>query len=161
VIGRFLRLTRALLPGLAHPDDDWARMILPPAEYGVFLKMDVRDREHAVRVTKKLLNLYPGSSLVLQRATLLHDCGKLVRPYNVVERVMVGLFYRVDEQTRDFSNRFESLSAAEVKKHHPQIGSSLILSAGGDARVAEIVARHHAPGDDVDAKRVHEVDELE
>ncbi len=124
--------------------------------------MDARDREHAVRVTKKLLDLYPDSSLILQRATLLHDCGKSVRPYNVIERVLVGLFFGVqfnDARVLDFKNR--RLSAVEVKKYHPQIGSNLILTAGGDARVAQIVALHHAPGSDLDAQRVHEVDELE
>jgi hypothetical protein len=162
VIGRLYRLARALLPRLARPDDDWAQVLLSKAEFAVYLKMDARDREHAVRVTQKLLDLYPDSSLILQRATLLHDCGKSVRPYNVIERVLVGLFYEVqhaDAQALDFKDR--RLSAIEVKKYHPQIGSSLIQTAGGDARVAEIVARHHAPGSDVDAQRVHEVDELE
>ncbi len=124
--------------------------------------MDARDREHAVRVSKKLMSLYPDSSLMLQRATLLHDCGKSVRPYNVIERVLVGLFFQVDgskSRTLDFEQR--KFSAFEVKKYHPQIGSSLILAAGGDARVAEIVALHHNPGSDFDARKVHEVDELE
>lgn len=124
--------------------------------------MDARDREHAVRVTKKLLGLYPDSSFILQRATLLHDCGKSLRPYNVIERVLVGLMYEAkvsDARVLVFKNR--RLSAFEVKRFHPQIGSSLILEAGGDARVAEIVALHHAPGSDLDAQKVHEVDELE
>jgi HD domain len=167
VIGRVFRLVRAFLPQLAHPDDDWARKILSTAEFGVFFRMDVRDREHAIRVTRKLLKLYPNSSLILQRAALLHDCGKLVRPYNVVERVLVGLFYQVDSsalETRatDFSKpSLVVLSATQVKKYHPRIGSRLILEAGGNVRVAQIVAKHHAPGDDLDARRIHEVDELE
>jgi hypothetical protein len=156
------RLARALLPGLAHPDDAWARTILPESEYGVYSRMDARDREHAVRVTKNLLDSHPDSSLILQRATLLHDCGKSVRPYNVIERVLVGLLYEVqgsDARALDFKVR--RLSAIEVKRFHPQIGSSLILAAGGNARVAEIVAKHHSPGSDPEAQRVHEVDELE
>ena len=161
-MGRVFRLARALLPRLARPDDNWAQTILSKAEFGVYSKMDPRDREHAVRVTKKLLGLYPDSSLILQRATLLHDSGKSVRPYNVIERVVVGLFYTVQDSKAhipDFKTR--KLTAAEVKKYHPQIGSSLILEAGGDARVAEIVKLHHNPGNDLDAQRVHEVDELE
>lgn len=150
------------MPDFAHPDDDWAQKVLSKAEFGVYAKMDARDREHAVRVTKRLLGLYPNSSLVLQRATLLHDCGKSVRPYNVIERVLVGLFYEVhDSEARVLDFKGRRLSASEVKKYHPQIGSSFILAAGGDARVAEIVAKHHAPGDDPDARCVHEVDELE
>jgi HD domain len=167
VIGRFFRLLRALSPQFANPDDVWAHTILSPAEFGVYTRMDARDREHAVRVTKKLLVLHPDSSLILQRATLLHDCGKLIRPYSVLERVWVGLFYglrnsSLDVRTPDFlSFPLTQLSAVQVKRFHPQIGSRLILEAGGDARVAEIVARHHVPGQDLDALRIHEVDELE
>jgi hypothetical protein len=156
------RLARALSSGFAHPDDTWAQSVLSKAEFGVYSNMDARDREHAVRVTKKLLVLYPDSSLMLQRATLLHDCGKSVRPYSVFERVLVGLLYDAQPSNAwilDF--KAKKLSAAEVKKYHPQIGSSLILEAGGDARVAEIVASHHNPGTDLDAQKVHEVDELE
>ncbi len=161
-MGRFYRLARALLPWLARPDDDWAKKRLTPAEFAVYINMDARDREHAVRVSKKLIDLYPDSSLVLQRATLLHDCGKSVRPYSVFERVWVGLFYEArDAQTRVLDFKTRGLSAIEVKKFHPQIGASLILAAGGDARVAEIVAKHHVPGSDLDAQRVHEMDELE
>ncbi len=161
-MGRVFRLARALMPWLARPDDSWVRKILSESEFVIYSRMDVRDREHAVRVTKKLLGLYPDSSLVLQRATLLHDCGKSVRPYNVIERVLVGLMYEVkvsNARVLNFKNR--RLSALEVKRFHPQIGSSLILEAGGDARIAEIVAKHHAPGSDLDAQKVHEVDELE
>jgi putative nucleotidyltransferase with HDIG domain len=136
--------------------------VLTKAESGVYLNMDARDREHAVRVTKRLLEKYPNSSLILQRATLLHDCGKSVRPYNVLERVMVGLLFRVDDSdARVTIFKQQKPSAFEVKKHHPQIGANLILAAGGDARVAEIVAKHHAPGNDPDAQKVHELDELE
>jgi HD domain len=162
VMGRLFRLARALSPGFARPDDTWAQSVLSKAEFGVYLNMDARDREHAVRVTKRLLVLYPDSSLMLQRATLLHDCGKSVRPYNVIERVLVGLL--IDAQpsnARVLDFKAKRPSAAEVKKYHPQIGSSLILAAGGEVRVAEIVALHHAPGTDLDAQKVHEVDELE
>lgn len=132
----------------------------------MFSKMDARDREHAIRVTKKLIALYPDSSLVLQRAALLHDCGKSIRPYHVVERVLVGIFYGfrdsvLDDQTLSPKIPLSGLSAQQVKKLHPQIGARLILEAGGSARVAEIVGKHHNPGNDPEAQRIHEVDELE
>lgn len=163
MIGRVFRLARALSPKFAHPDDQLAKNILSAAEFAVFLRMDTRDREHAIRVTKKLIVLYPASSLILQRAALLHDCGKLVRPYRVIERVLVGIFYSVplsglnNLEIPDFS----VITAEQVKKYHPQIGARLILEAGGDARVAEIVGKHHNPGNDLEAQRIHEVDELE
>lgn len=160
MIGRAFRLVRALSPKFAHPDDIWAQKILSAPEFSVFARMDARDREHAIRITQKLVTLYPNASLTVQRAALLHDCGKLVRPYNVLERVFVGLFYVVKDSGGN-QPKFVTFSAANVKRFHPQTGAALILEAGGDARVAEIVRKHHNPGDDLEARMVHEVDELE
>ena len=157
------RLARALSPKFARPDDQWAQNLLSAAEFAVFSRMDARDREHAIRVTKKLIVLYPDSTLILQRAALLHDCGKLVRPYSVIERVLVGIFYSVPSAGLDNLDipDFSLISAEQVKRYHPQIGAQLILEAGGNARVAEIVGKHHVPGNDLEAQRIHEVDELE
>jgi hypothetical protein len=170
VIGRVFRLVRALSPNFAHPDDQWAQNILSAAEFTVFSRMDARDREHAIRVTKKLIALYPDSSLIVQRAALLHDCGKSIRPYNVIERVLSGIIYlpwstasdrMTTQPTKPFHYPLSSLSAMQVKRLHPQIGQRFILEAGGDAPVAEIVGKHHRPGNDFEAQRIHEVDELE
>jgi hypothetical protein len=158
-------LVRALSPRFANPDDAWAQSILPESEYSVFARMDPRDREHAVRVTRKLLTLHPNSSRVVQRAALLHDCGKLLRPYYLTERVWYGLLYGFQNRWVTSHQRLElpksAPSAAEVKAFHPQFGAQLILGAGGDPRVAEIVGKHHDPGNDLEARLVHEVDELE
>jgi hypothetical protein len=88
----------------------------------------------------------------------------------VIERVLSGVIYFfwstasdkiTTRQTKSFQYPLSSLSAMQVKRQHPHIGQRLILEAGGDARVAEIVGKHHLPGDDFEAQRIHEVDELE
>jgi putative nucleotidyltransferase with HDIG domain len=150
LFGRLNRLLRAMRPEFAKPDDAWAQMRLPDAEYRVYASMDARDREHAVRIAKKLLKLKPNASDLLVRAALLHDCGKQVRPYSWRERIWVGL------QPLAKTN-FDDLIAAL----HPQLGAALIRAAGGDPRVAQIVERHHQAGDDADAAWIHAVDELE
>jgi hypothetical protein len=48
-----------------------------------------------------------------------------------------------------------------VRALHPQLGAMLVLSAGGDPRVAQIIERHHNPRDDADAAWIHAVDESE
>ena len=137
---------------------------MPLLEYGVYIRMDARDREHAVRVAQKLLELHPNASDVLVRAALLHDCGKLLRPYIWCERIAVGLVQRpMSAPTRLEGLLNRSYSALEIRLLHPLIGAALIRQAGGDERVAEIVERHHNPRDfgDVDALVIHDVDELE
>ncbi len=164
LIGRLNRLLRAIHPSLARPDDAWAAARLPPLEHGVYIRMDVRDREHAVRVAQKLLELHPNASDLLVRAALLHDCGKLLRPYIWCERIAVGLVQRPAKTPIQFESLLHhNFSALEIRLLHPLIGAALIRQAGGDERVAEIVERHHNPRayGDVDTMLIHEVDELE
>ncbi len=182
---RVQRTLRSSFAFLARPDDAWAQNLLPSAEYAVYVRMDGRDREHAVRVAKEILRLHPDASRVVLRAALLHDCGKQVRPYNVFERIWVGLrVAEPDRETRLTSARLTEItttraervgsrktrarqfkpdrpSAADVRRFHPQIGAWLIRAAGGDERVALIVEHHHHPGDDPEINWVHAVDELE
>ena len=182
---RIQRTLKSSFAILARPDDAWARQLLPSAEYAVYARMDARDREHAVRVAREILGRHPDASHVVLRAALLHDCGKQVRPYNVLERIWVGLrVAEPDRETRLSSTRLteittaraervgsrktrsrqvkpDQLSAADVRRFHPQIGAWLIRAAGGDERVALIVEHHHHPGNDPEINWVHEVDELE
>jgi hypothetical protein len=174
---------RSVFAWMARPDDAWAKSVLSAAEHSVYVQMDPRDREHAVRVARALLERHPDANNLVIQAALLHDCGKLVRPYNLLERIWVG--WRVakpDVNARLSSARLsdltsprparvgsrrvklarpEPLSAADVRRFHPQIGAWLIRAAGGDERVALIVENHHFPGHDLEIAWVHEVDELE
>ncbi len=180
---RVQRMLRSIFAGFARPDDAWAKSVLSSAEHSVYIRMDPRDREHAVRVARALLERHPNANNLVVQAALLHDCGKLVRPYNLLERIWVG--WRVaepDVNMRLSSARLsdltsprparvgsrrtkiaqpEPLSAADVRRFHPQIGAWLIRAAGGVERVALIVERHHFPGNDSEIMWVHEVDELE
>ena len=160
--GRLNRLLRAVQPSFARPDDAWAALRLPPLEYAVYARMDPRDREHATRVARKLLELYEDANDELVRAALLHDCGKLLRPYVWLERIAAGLSHRAIAEAvlpADWNSR--RFTALELRLLHPQIGAALIREAGGSQRVAQIVERHHFPNGDADAAIIHAVDELE
>jgi HD domain len=160
VLGKIGRLLRALSPIQARPDDGWAAQQLAQPELEVYRRMDPRDREHAVRVAQKLLELHPGASNEAVRAALLHDCGKLVRPYNVFERVFVGLIAPEGPRSSQTSSGLQA-TALDVRNNHPQIGANLILEAGGDSRVAELVRIHHKPKNDLEATWIHQIDDLE
>jgi putative nucleotidyltransferase with HDIG domain len=161
---RLNRLWRAAHPALAKPEDTFARARLSSAEFSVYERMDPRDREHATRVARHLLELHPNSSDVLVRAALLHDCGKLLRPYVWLERILAGLSERPVANasvTLEVDWRSRRYSALEIRLLHPLLGAALIREAGGDSRVAEVVERHHHPDGDADAALIHAVDELE
>ena len=161
ILGKLGRLFRAFSPVQARPDDAWATKQLPKPELEVYRQMDPRDREHAVRVAQKLLELHPNASSEVVRAALLHDCGKQVRPYKVLERVIVGLIAPEGPRSRQTSFGVKSQTAMDVRNNHPQIGANLILEAGGDSRVAELVRIHHNPKTDLEATWIHQIDDLE
>lgn len=161
VLGKIGRLFRALSPAQARPDDAWAAKKLPNPELEVYQRMDPRDREHAVRVAQKLLELHPEAGGEVIRAALLHDCGKQVRPYNVFERVLVGLIAPEGPRSSQTSSGLQARTAMDVRNNHPQIGANLILEAGGNARVAELVGIHHNPRTDLEATWIHQIDDLE
>lgn len=148
------RLGRSLHAAQGKPDDTWALERLTDAEGRVYLAMDARDREHAVRVAQALAVAYPQATLELVAAALLHDCGKQRHPYQVWERVSAGLLpYR-------FASRLP-WPPAQVRAKHPEWGAELVREAGGRERVAALVAIHHAPAGDTEAEWLHRFDDLE
>lgn len=151
-----LRTVRGVHPALAAPDDAWAEARLPPPELRLYLGMDARERDHAVRVAKGLSARHPDAPAELVRAALLHDVGKSRRSYRVHERIVVHL---VGGGSAPPEPRLRGLAGArQVARHHAAYGAAMIRDAGGSTRVAELVARHERPGDDPDARRLHDAD---
>jgi putative nucleotidyltransferase with HDIG domain len=150
------RTVRGVHPALATPDDAWAERRLPAAERRLYLLMDPRERDHAVRVAKALLRRHPGAPDELVRAALLHDVGKSRRGYRVSERILVHL---VGGGALPPHPPLPGLAGArQTARHHAAYGAAMIREAGGAARVAQLVARHERPGADRQARWLHEVD---
>lgn len=148
------RLIRSLHAAQAWPEDGWADSRLTAAEARVYRGMDPRDREHACRVARHLLRDRPDADPELVAAALLHDCGKSIRPYRVLERVLIGL-------VPNRLSRALPLGPLAVRAYHPELGAELLARAGARPRVARLVARHHHPGGDPDAALLHHYDDLE
>ncbi|MCS7058170.1 MAG: HDOD domain-containing protein [Meiothermus sp.] len=148
---RLRRLWRAFFPARANPDDAWALSELRLEEAHLYRAMDPRDREHAVWVARRLLERYPEAPGFAVRAALLHDCGKALRPYHPLERVLTSLL-RLDVPIEPL--RKGLLGAWQIRQHHPEYGAARIL----DPQVAQIVREHHRP-ESLWARRLYEVDE--
>ncbi|WP_291424388.1 HD domain-containing protein [Deinococcus sp.] len=155
VPGKVRRMCQSVTPEMAHPDDDWAAQYLNPGERLVYLGMDPRDREHACRVTAHLLRDCPRSSPELIAAALLHDCGKSVRPYFLVERVLVGLI------PNRLTRILPPVGGIGIRAAHPELGAQLVARAGGRPRVAQLIVRHHQSVGDPEAALLHYYDDME
>lgn len=154
-LGKVSRLLRSLRETDAHPDDSWAGTFLTPEERRVYESMDARDREHACRVARHLLRDHPESDPEVVAAALLHDCGKSVRRYSLIERVLVGLI------PNRFARLLPPVGAIGIRASHPELGARLLAHAGARPRVARLVARHHHPVGDPEATLLHHYDDLE
>ena len=148
------RLSQSLSSTQVSPDDTWALLWLTPGEVRVYLGMDARDREHALRVTRALLAEVSNAPPELLAAALLHDCGKQLRPYRVWERVAAGLI-------PNGLAALLPLGPLWVRGQHPALGARLLRAARARERVAELVERHHSPGTDGAAALLYRYDNLE
>lgn len=154
---RGLRVLRAFSPALAAPDDAFAARLLGEGEYRLYLSMDARDRHHACTLAKLLLKEQPGASDDLQRAALLHDVGKSVMPYRPWQRIAIGVYL---PKALPAEPRLKGWRGVwQMGLHHDRYGATLIREAGGSARVAELVERHHRPGADCEARLLKALDE--
>ncbi|WP_019009618.1 HDIG domain-containing metalloprotein [Deinococcus aquatilis] len=153
--GKVRRLSRSMSTRAAHPEDIWATEYLTPEEARVYRAMDARDRDHACRVTRHLLRDHPSAEPELIAAALLHDCGKSLRPYYVVERVLVGLI------PNRLARLLPPVGAIGIRANHPELGAQLLARAGARPRVARLVARHHHSVGDPEAALLHHYDDLE
>jgi putative nucleotidyltransferase with HDIG domain len=144
-----IRTVRAFVPSLARPDDAFAEGYLRGPERTLYRRMDPRDRHHAVVVATRLLASYPQAEELLVRAALLHDVGKSDTPYRAWERIAVHV-YTPPGELRAIRLPLRSSLEDAWRRHreHARRGAEMIVAAGGDARVADLVARHHTPGGD-------------
>lgn len=153
----FKRTLLAFLPHFAQVDNALAKQYLSEPEYGLFIKMDVRDCHHALLVVKTLLETHPTASTQLTRAAFLHDVGKSRAPYNPVTRILTHLYTPNDLAAEP---RFKGIRGAwQLNKYHDRYGAAMIREAGGCERVADIVEHHHDPQNDVEAAILKEIDE--
>jgi putative nucleotidyltransferase with HDIG domain len=157
-LGRLVaRSFRGLGPGMAQPDDGFAATRLPETEMALYRAMDPRDRDHACRVARRLLADTPDADPLLVRAALLHDVGKAESPYRLWERIAVHL-WSPDERVLA---RLPRAWTAVWSRHrdHAERGAAALRAAGGDPRVADLIERHHRPGDDAALLRLARADE--
>ncbi len=153
LLGRLERTLKAFFPALARPDDAFAQSLLTPEEWALYRALDPRDREHAVRVAKRLLALYPGVPGYVLRAALLHDAAKALRPYRPLERILTGLYA---PNLPPFPLRQGLLGAFQLRRHHPLYAAAWI----GDPEVRALVLEHHRP-QSLWGKRLHRADRME
>lgn len=154
-----LRTLRALVPAWSRPEDALAERWLPPELRALYGRMDPRDRHHAERVARRVLERAPDAPPRLVRAALLHDVGKARRPFVLWQRIAAHLWTPADLPAEPLAPGLRG--AWQVARHHERYGAEMIRRAGGEGadEVAALVARLAAPGDDPEARLLRRLDD--
>lgn len=137
----------------ARPDQkllEKAFTLLTPAQMSLFRQMLPGEQAHALKVLSKLLGQGETHPDLLV-AALLHDCGKLTYPMNVVERVWIVIAQRsFPLRSRQWGMVSQEdlpripawRRALAVAEKHPVWGAELVRQAGGSALLQALIRRH-------------------
>jgi len=152
---RVRRFVGALRPVGPSPEDlDWAGTLLSDREAELLAAMAPADQAHVLRVARSVdtATIDPGSGLLDERdwmlpAALLHDVGKSVAPLPVVGRavVTVVLWIGGDRWATGRTERAGWVGASARYASYPELGATLLRSAGSDERVVAWAREHHLP----------------
>jgi predicted HD phosphohydrolase len=122
-----------------------AERILGPRLAPLFLGLPVNEQRHALDVLATLEG-QGEDDRVLQQAALLHDMGKAMAHFSIVERSLAVFLHAVSpaalarllEWLPDFRHRYETY------RQHPAIGAARLQELGAP-ELAAVIAEHHAP----------------
>ncbi len=121
-----------------------AAELLGPRLYPLFQQMRRNDQRHGLDVMATLRQLGEQDLVVLQSA-LLHDAGKVTAPFTIAERSAAVLLEALSP--RFFAGLRRRLPLLQHRygryRDHAGLGAALILRAGGDRRLAQVIAEHH------------------
>lgn len=134
---RFRRTVHAFVPRLARDDDGFVRQWLTEVEYGLYSRMDVRDRAHSILVAKVLLEAHPFATRHLMAAALLHDVGKSMLGFNPQHRILVHLSRPRGLPREPLADGLRG--AMQLREHHELIGARMLREAGVAPEVAQFV----------------------
>ena len=135
---------RALAAWTRPVDDALAERHLPPELAALYRRMRRSERQHSLRVLRRLLDAGQTHPDLLA-AALLHDLGKIRTAFYLPEKVLVVL---VKVFAPRYYWRWGSGSARgwrrpfAVSVQHPAWGADLVAGAGGSPRTVELIRRH-------------------
>lgn len=141
---RIKQTLQALSAPLRPVDDQIAEQVLPAALYQLFLTMSKNDRQHHLRVYRRL-KAASHTDPALLKAALLHDVGKTRFRFGIPERILAVAVQAL------FPSYFAQWSQGEpqgwrraliVSARHPQWGAEMVQQVCDDPLVIELIRLH-------------------
>ncbi len=124
-----------------------AREVLTSKQMGLFRIMHPAEKDHAIRVLKKLQARGEKDKDLLV-AALLHDVGKSRYPLSIWERVMIVVMNRFfPERVKKWAegNPRSWRRAFVVAAEHPIWGAQMAAESGASPLAVNLIWRHQEP----------------
>jgi hypothetical protein len=140
-VGQFWRHASARVTPAERADAQGILGSLAP----LFFELPVNDQRHGLDVLESVTRLDGHPDVLLQQAALLHDLGKGVANFSIVERSLTVFLRAVSPRALEALMRSRPPFARryEIYADHAKIGAERLRAAGA-ADLAAIVAEHHA-----------------
>ncbi|CUH96334.1 hypothetical protein P22_2424 [Propionispora sp. 2/2-37] len=160
MLSRIRQVMSALTARIGAEERQWINQYLTVNEQQLFWGMSVADQRHALNVAYSALRLAESNAVsvtLLLRCALLHDVGKVSGDISTIDKIIAVLVSSfVPEWAQSWGkpgkgSRYQNLRHAfYVHFYHPQRSAQLLTDAGTEARIIDIVQKHHKTpaGDD-------------
>ncbi len=140
-VRQFLRATTARI---TEEERRAAAELLGPRLHGLFQRMHRNDQRHGLDVMATLQRCGERDRIVLQSA-LLHDAGKALAPFTVLERSVAVFLEAAAPAVFAAACRYVPWLDRRYRRYrdHARLGADLVVRAGGDQVLAQVIAEHH------------------
>lgn len=145
LIDRSKRFFKALVAKIEKDDFEIIKKLLDEKQQKLFFSMSIIDQRHCLDVTKTLLKSDKNPSIETLKLALLHDIGKQLKPFYLLERVAVVVLPRKNLKIPIKPLESNLLKKAwQLKYWHPEYGAELAEKNGLDPKMIELIRYHHS-----------------
>lgn len=143
-IDRVKRFFRAMNAKIEQSDIEIIDKYLSTKHKKVFYSMSLIDQRHSLDVAITLLNSDRDFNDNTVRLALLHDIGKQVQPFYLLERVAVVVFPRKSLKQNPYPYQKSLLKKAwQLKYFHPEYGFNIAKDNNFEPDLTEMIKYHH------------------
>jgi hypothetical protein len=134
-------------------DRAWARSLLRPPEYAIWIRQRRYDRRHTLAVARRVEARLSGTPYAGDRlwlaAALMHDVGKAaagLSPAGRAAAILANRFVDLETARRWTRSRLRGLRRIGLYLTHGEVGARLIREAGGREEIAAWSEIHQGGG---------------
>lgn len=144
LVSRVKRFFKGLKVKIYEDDLKLIEEYLEEEQKKLFFSMSLFDQRHCLDVAKTLLNSDKKPCRTTIKLALLHDIGKQIKPFYLLERVLVVVIPRKNLELSLFPVSSSPLKKPwQLKYNHPEYGANLAEKQNLDPYLVDLIRYHH------------------